>query len=571
MYSLKISSSITAPNEPTPSNGAKGDNGKSAYDIAVSNGFTGTESEWLFSLVGKTGAKGDKGEQGMQGEKGETGSNGDDGRSAFEAAKANGFNGTEQEWLASLIGKSAYELAKDNGYTGTESQWLASLVGETGAKGNNGEKGDAGASAYELALMAGFRGDLQSWLASLVGQKGEQGIKGDTGDKGADGQNGENGKSAYELAKDNGYSGTLTEWLASLVGSKGDDGAKGEQGVQGEKGDTGASAYDLAVNNGFVGTQQDWLLSLRGADGKSAYELAVGNGFDGDLTAWLSTLKGEKGDTGANGVNGKSAYELYKQAYPDYAGTYEDWLLSLKGEKGDKGDTGADGQNGNDGRGIAKTEIIDGELIITYTDGTSDNLGKINNTNTDCLKFTLLDDGTLSVSVKEEYKELIENISIPSYAYGKSVTQIATDGFSQCTYLKHISIPSTITTISYRAFAHCYNLSITIPTTVKTIYGGAFVDVNSVHLGENTEWNIDTCVLARCRNNDITVLDQSYPLNMPFDEFINLANTHSKETFNIHNFVDLYDLTIERNGYPDTVKGNKEFFRFFEFVLTRIN
>lgn len=44
--------------------GAKGDNGKSAYDIAVSNGFTGTESEWLASLIGQKGDKGIKGDTG---------------------------------------------------------------------------------------------------------------------------------------------------------------------------------------------------------------------------------------------------------------------------------------------------------------------------------------------------------------------------------------------------------------------------------------------------------------------------------------------------------------------------
>lgn len=36
--------------------------GKSAYDIAVKNGFNGTESEWLESLKGDTGAKGEKGD-----------------------------------------------------------------------------------------------------------------------------------------------------------------------------------------------------------------------------------------------------------------------------------------------------------------------------------------------------------------------------------------------------------------------------------------------------------------------------------------------------------------------------
>lgn len=34
----------------------RGEDGKSAYDIAVENGFEGTEAEWLASLHGKDGA-----------------------------------------------------------------------------------------------------------------------------------------------------------------------------------------------------------------------------------------------------------------------------------------------------------------------------------------------------------------------------------------------------------------------------------------------------------------------------------------------------------------------------------
>lgn len=33
----------------------QGKDGKSAYDIAVSNGFSGTEQEWLDSLIGEAG------------------------------------------------------------------------------------------------------------------------------------------------------------------------------------------------------------------------------------------------------------------------------------------------------------------------------------------------------------------------------------------------------------------------------------------------------------------------------------------------------------------------------------
>ena len=42
----------------------KGDDGASAYQIALNNGFDGTEEEWLASLKGEKGDKGEKGEQG---------------------------------------------------------------------------------------------------------------------------------------------------------------------------------------------------------------------------------------------------------------------------------------------------------------------------------------------------------------------------------------------------------------------------------------------------------------------------------------------------------------------------
>lgn len=44
--------------------GADGTNGKSAYNIAVDNGFTGTETEWLESLKGNTGEPGAPGADG---------------------------------------------------------------------------------------------------------------------------------------------------------------------------------------------------------------------------------------------------------------------------------------------------------------------------------------------------------------------------------------------------------------------------------------------------------------------------------------------------------------------------
>ena len=59
--------------------GSGGADGKSAYQIALDNGFVGTETEWLDSLKGEKGDKGDTGPQGEVGEKGDPGDKGDKG------------------------------------------------------------------------------------------------------------------------------------------------------------------------------------------------------------------------------------------------------------------------------------------------------------------------------------------------------------------------------------------------------------------------------------------------------------------------------------------------------------
>lgn len=153
----------------------KGDPGDSAYEVAVKNGYSGTESEWLESLQGEDGAPGPTGPQGPKGE---------DGSVSFE----------------DLTPEQKAELKGDKGDTG-----------EQGPKGDTGETGPKG-------------------------DTGEQGPKGDTGETGATGAN---GKSAYEVAVDEGYTGTESEWLASLVGPQGPTGATGEQGPKGDTGEQG--------------------------------------------------------------------------------------------------------------------------------------------------------------------------------------------------------------------------------------------------------------------------------------------------------------------------------------------
>lgn len=82
--------------------GEAGTDGKSAYELAVANGYSGTLTEWLASLKGEQGPAGTQGEKGNDGATGAAGATGPAGKSAYELAVDNGFTGTEAEWLKSL-------------------------------------------------------------------------------------------------------------------------------------------------------------------------------------------------------------------------------------------------------------------------------------------------------------------------------------------------------------------------------------------------------------------------------------------------------------------------------------
>lgn len=177
---------------------------------------------------------------------GPSGLDGVDGLSAYEIALIHGFVGTEEEWLASLVGEqgeigpnglSAYQIALENGFVGTSAAWLESLKGETG------QTGAIGQSAYELAVSEGFVGTEAQWLESLIGD------------------------SAYEVALTEGFVGTEAEWLESLEGD---------------------SAYQIAVLDGFVGTEEEWLDSLVGPQGPAG--IGATSGVRQELTHTIESL-----------------------------------------------------------------------------------------------------------------------------------------------------------------------------------------------------------------------------------------------------------------------------------------
>ncbi|MBQ3447528.1 MAG: collagen-like protein [Synergistaceae bacterium] len=77
-------------------------NGKSAYELAVQEGYTGTLTSWIASLKGAKGDTGSTGPTGATGPTGPQGVQGIQGLSAYQVAQAAGYTGTQAEWLESL-------------------------------------------------------------------------------------------------------------------------------------------------------------------------------------------------------------------------------------------------------------------------------------------------------------------------------------------------------------------------------------------------------------------------------------------------------------------------------------
>ena len=123
-------------------NGENGAPGKSAYDLWLEAGNTGSEEDYLESLKGKDGSDG------------AAGKDGEDGKSAYELWLAAGNQGSEEDYLNSLKGKD----------------------GEDGKEGPQGPQGEPG-------------------------KDGEQGPKGDTGEKGEDGEKGETGIGVQQIVE----------------------------------------------------------------------------------------------------------------------------------------------------------------------------------------------------------------------------------------------------------------------------------------------------------------------------------------------------------------------------------
>lgn len=116
-------------------------------------GETGAQGErGEAGLAGSKGEPGDQGPAGAQGEKGiagERGEDGADGKSAYQIAVEKGFTGTDAEWLGSLRGEPG--PAGPQGHPGMRGE-----KGEDGLAGRDGLQGEAGRDALQIELVDGI-------------------------------------------------------------------------------------------------------------------------------------------------------------------------------------------------------------------------------------------------------------------------------------------------------------------------------------------------------------------------------------------------------------------------------
>ena len=202
---------------------------------------------------------------------------------------------------------------------------LDAITGGSGADGADGRE-------VELRMEGGYiqwRYTGGEWQ-NLIALSALQGIKGDKGDPG-----------------DTPYIGNNGNWWIG-----GTDTGVPATGDKGDKGEDGLTPYIGTNGNWWIGETDTGIpaTGYQGEDGLTPYIGDNGNWWIGSTDTGVRAA----GQNGKDGQDGKD------------------------GASGKDGQDGKDGADGKDGIGIADLVINEnGELVVTLTDGTVKNLGKV--------------------------------------------------------------------------------------------------------------------------------------------------------------------------------------------------
>lgn len=375
--------------------GKQGISGKSAYTIAIENGFNGTEEEWLLSLKGEpftysdftpeqlSGLIGPRGPvgpyftpkvdadgniswinngnlsnpdpiniKGPQGIQGPIGPKGDTGLSA-----------TVEIGVVDTINSNSNAEVTNSGTTNNV------ILNFKIPKGDKGTQGERGLQGFYFTPNVDINGNI-SWTnngdlnnpdtINIKGPKGDKGDKGDQGIVGPEGIQGPIGPYYIPSVSNDGIiSWTNTGGLSnpssiSIKGPKGDTGIQGPKGPIGPQGPQG--------NNGATGpkgdpfTYEDFtveqLEGLRGPQGESGPQGPIGNtGPQGESVTISKVNATIDNNVGVPSVTvdlgGTELNRTFTFNFKNIKG--EQGIQGIRGPKGDTGSQGPKGEKGNTG------------------------------------------------------------------------------------------------------------------------------------------------------------------------------------------------------------------------------
>ena len=232
----------------------------------------------------------------------------------------------------------------------------------------SGAQGIQGLSAYQVAVQHGFKGTEDEWLISLKGEKGETGPKGDKGDTGEKGATGERGPQG--LQGERGLQGVQGEkgeqGIQGPVGPKGEQGEQGIQGIQGPQGEPGPQGPKGDTGSGLNlkgELDSESQLPQEGVSGDAwliAGNLYVFVGENGNVESnpkWsnVGSIQGPAGPQGPVGPKGEQG-EPGPKGEPG-----ADGAPGIQGPKGDPGEKGEKGDPGSDAS-VTKQNV---EAVLT--------------------------------------------------------------------------------------------------------------------------------------------------------------------------------------------------------------
>ncbi len=224
---------------------------------------------------------------------------------------------------------SAYGVAVKNGFVGTPEEWLASLVGPQGPVGPQGEDGPRGVQGpigpQGVSGVYVGSGDMPEGYNVQVDPTGDAAVRMTVGSvvtlpEGAE--------ATAEIT------GTPEAPVLNLGIPRGAKGSRGEQGDSGPQGEIGpAPSIGIgSVDVSATGAARVYI--TKGADGKILLNLVVPQGE-----------QGERGLNGADGADGKDG----ANGLTPYIGANGNWWIGdadtgtkVQGEKGEPGEAGKD-------------------------------------------------------------------------------------------------------------------------------------------------------------------------------------------------------------------------------------